>query len=62
MSSYTFLLSIITKSVFILANSTDPGETPHFAVSHLGLRCLYKFVSFSHVFSLFHKSVLWILD
>ena len=33
----------ITKSVFILANSVDPDEMPHFAASHLGLCCLYMF-------------------
>ena len=26
-----------------LANSPDPDETPRFAASHLGLRCLYMF-------------------
>ena len=39
-----FLISTITKSVFILANSADPNETPRFATSHLGLRCLYMFL------------------
>ena len=29
--------------MFILANSADPDETPNFAASHLGLRCLYMF-------------------
>ena len=37
----------MTKSVFILANSADPDETPNFAASHLGLRCLYMFFAFS---------------
>ena len=27
--------------MFILTNSADPDETPRFAASHLGLRCLY---------------------
>ena len=34
------LSSTITKSLFIVANSTYPDETPRFAASHLGLRCL----------------------
>ena len=33
--------------LFILANSTDPAETPRFAVSHLGLRYLYMFLFFA---------------
>ena len=43
-----FLSSTITKSVFILANSTDPDETLHFAASHLGLRYLYMFLFRMH--------------
>ena len=35
------LYSTITKSVFILANSADPDETPRFLASHLGLSRLY---------------------
>ena len=35
---------LVTKSVLILANSTDPDETPRLAASHLGLRCLYMFL------------------
>ena len=26
----------------VLANSTDPDETPYYAVFHLGLHCLSK--------------------
>ena len=29
---------------FLLANRIDPDETPRFATSHLGLRCLYMFL------------------
>ena len=36
-------LQLRTKNVFILANNTDPVETPLFAASHLGLRCLHIF-------------------
>ena len=44
LTTYDFYnLRTITKSVFILANSADPDETMLFAVSHLGLRCLYMF-------------------
>ena len=43
-----FLLSTIIKSVFILANNADPDETPRFAASHLGLRCLYMFLFRMH--------------
>ena len=43
-----FLQSTITKSVFILANSADPDETPRFAASHLRLRCLYMFLIRMH--------------
>ena len=28
--------------VFILANSVDPDEIPHFATFHLGLLCIPK--------------------
>ena len=28
------------KIVFILTNSTDPDEMPHYAAFHLGLHCL----------------------
>ena len=31
---------IITKNSLNMVNSADPDETPHFAASHLGLRCL----------------------
>ena len=34
--------------VLILANSTDPDGTPHFAASHLGLCCLYMFLFCMH--------------
>ena len=44
----TFLYSTITKSVFILANIADPDETPRFAASHLGLRCLNMFLFRMH--------------
>ena len=27
------------KIVFVIANSVDPDEMPHYAVSHLGLHC-----------------------
>ena len=30
------------KMVFILANSADPNEMPHFAAFHLGLQCWSK--------------------
>ena len=39
----SLVISTITKSVFILPNSLDPGETPRFAASQLDLRCLYMF-------------------
>ena len=55
------VISIITQGVFILPNSADPGETPRFAASHLGLRGLYMF-PFLNTFSLFHKCVLWIVS
>ena len=42
--SYT----IFYNRVFILVNSADPDETPRFASSHLGLRCLYMFLFRMH--------------
>ena len=30
--------------MFILENSADPDETPHYVASHLGLLCLYMFL------------------
>ena len=33
----------------MLANSTDPDETPHFAALNLGLCCLYMFLFRMHV-------------
>ena len=36
----------------MLSNSVDPDETPHFAVSHLGLHCLYMFLFRKHVHTL----------
>ena len=43
LTTYDFLQSTVTctKSVFILANSADPDETPRFVASHMGLRCLF---------------------
>ena len=32
------------KIVFILANSADPDEMPHYAAFHLGLHCLPKYL------------------
>ena len=29
---------------FVIANSADPGEMPHYAAFHLGLRCLPKYL------------------
>ena len=37
---YVFLSLMI---VFILANSADPDEMPHYAAFHLGLHCLPKY-------------------
>ena len=37
---YVFLSLTI---VFILANSADPDEMPHYAAFHLGLHCLPKY-------------------
>ena len=31
------------KIYFVLANSADPDEMPHYAVFHLGLHCLPKY-------------------
>ena len=42
------LESTITKRVLILTNRADPDETPHFASSHPGLRCLYMFLFSIH--------------
>ena len=32
------------KIVFILANSTDPDERPHYVAFHLGHHCLTKYL------------------
>ena len=37
-----FFLSL--KDVLILANSADPDEMQHYAVFHLGLHCLPKYL------------------
>ena len=29
--------------IFVLANSTDPDEMPHYVAFHLGLHCLPKY-------------------
>ena len=42
------IISTISKSVFILANSADPDETPLITASHLGLRWLYMFLFHMH--------------
>ena len=42
------IISSITKSVFILANSIYPNETPRFEASHLDLLCLYIFPFLMH--------------
>ena len=36
------------KIVFVLANSVDPDEMPHYATFHLGLHCLPKYSFRSH--------------
>ena len=41
-------LSLRIKNMFILANNADPDETPRFAASHLGRRCLYIFPFLMH--------------
>ena len=38
----TIFLSL--KIDFVLANSTDPDEMPHYSAFHLGLQCLPKFL------------------
>ena len=44
-----FSISSVTKNVLNMANSADPDESPHFAVSHLGLRIYkYSFFNFMH--------------
>ena len=35
-----FLSALIN---FVLANSVDPDEMPHYAAFHLGLHCLSKY-------------------
>ena len=39
--NYNIFMSL--KIVFVLANSTDPDEMPHFAAFYLGLHCLPKY-------------------
>ena len=36
------------KIVFVLANSVNPDEMPHYAAFHLGLHCLPKYSFRSH--------------
>ena len=36
------------KIVFVLANSVDLDEMPHYAAFHLGLHCLSKYAFRSH--------------
>ena len=32
-----------SEDLFVLANSADPDEMPHYAAFHLGLHCLSKY-------------------
>ena len=41
-----YLLFMSLKIVFILANSADSDEMPHYAAFHLGLHCLTKYLLF----------------
>ena len=36
------------RIVFVLANSVDLDEMPHYAVFHLGLHCLPKYAFRNH--------------
>ena len=50
-----FLNKIVFLSlmiVFVLANSVDPDEMPHYAAFHLGLHCLPKHTELQTVKSL----------
>ena len=40
---FSKLWSVSVHKVLILANSADPDEMQHYAVFHLGLRCLPKY-------------------
>ena len=35
------------KIIFVLANSVDPDEMPHYAAFYLGLHCLPKYAFYS---------------
>ena len=41
-------LFLSLKFTFILANSEDPDEMPHYAAFHLGLHCFPKYPSTSY--------------
>ena len=54
-TDYNFFLNKIVvffsmKSIFVLANSVDPNEMPHYAAFNLGLHCLQLYVQIIHVF------------
>ena len=36
------MVFLTLKIVFVLANTVDADEMPHYAVNHLGLHCLPK--------------------
>ena len=45
-TGYNFQKKIVFYSLtinFVLANSADPDEMPHYAAFHLGLHCLPKY-------------------
>ena len=45
-TGYNFQRNILFRSLkvdFVIANSADPDEMPHYAAFHLGLHCLPKY-------------------
>ena len=38
----SILLLLVCKNCWIVANSVDPGQMPHFVASDLGLHCLLR--------------------
>ena len=45
-----------------LANSADPAEMSHYTAFHLGLHCLLKYASRSHITSIvYRKGLLYLL-
>ena len=42
-SKKNFIAFLSLKMNFVLANSADPYEMPHYVAFHLGLHCLSKY-------------------